>query len=107
LKPTIGRIVHYTLGESDVANIVERRAHSINGPDVGNRVEVGQVYPAMIVRVHGDAPTSYVNLQVFLDGRDTEWVTSRAVGMGPGTYSWPGVVSPPSQPIGVGYGDRI
>ena len=103
MKPTIGRIVHYTLGENDVANIVERRG----GAHVGNRVEVGQVYPAMIVRVWGDAPTSAVNLQVFLDGRDTEWVTSRAVGMGPGTFAWPGVVSPPSQPIGVGYGDRI
>lgn len=103
MKPTIGRIVHYTLGESDVANIKERRGDA----HLGNRVEVGQVYPAMIVRVHGDTPTSFVNLQVFLDGRDAEWVTSRAVGMGPGTFAWPGMVSPPSQPIGVGYGDRI
>lgn len=103
MKPGIGRIVHYTLGESDVVNILARRGDAL----LGNRVEVGQVYPAMIVRVWGDAPGSTVNLQVFLDGRDTEWVTSRAVGMGPATYAWPGMVSPPSQPIGVSYGDRI
>lgn len=103
MKPTIGRIVHYTLSEGDVANILARRGDA----HLGDRVEAGQVYPAMIVRIWGDAPTSVVNLQVFLDGRDTEWVTSRAVGMGPGTFAWPGVVSPPSQPIGVGYGDRI
>lgn len=103
MKPGIGRIVHYTLGESDVANINTRRGTA----SAGNRAEVGQVYPAMIVRVWGDAPGSCVNLQVFLDGPDTEWVTSRAVGMGPGTYAWPGMVSPPSQPIGVRYGDRI
>ena len=103
MTPTIGRIVLYTLGESDVANIRARRGAS----SAGNPVEVGQAYPAKIVRVHGDAPTSYVNLQVYLDGPDIEWVTSRAVGMGPATYAWPGAVSPPSQPIGVRYGDRI
>lgn len=85
MKPTIGRIVHYTLGESDVEQIKARRA----GVYFGNEVEVGQVYPATIVRVWGEEPTSAVNLQVHLDGFDTYWATSRSVGEGPFHFAWP------------------
>lgn len=87
MKPTIGRIVHYTLAETDVAAIKARRAAA--GEHLGNDVEAGQVYPAMIVRVWGDQPTSACNLQVYLDGRDVEWVTSRCVGEGPFHFAWP------------------
>ena len=34
----------------------------------------------MIVRTWGDDPALYVQLQVFLDGNDTLWATSRMQG---------------------------
>jgi hypothetical protein len=46
----------------------------------------GQAYPAMVVRVFG-GPN--VNLQVWLDGNDTYWATSRGEGDGDGCWSWP------------------
>jgi len=75
--PSIGRIVHYKLGPSDVDAINHQRA--MHGGS-GNSVAVGQVYPAMIVRTWGDSPESLVQLQVFLDGNDTFWATSRRQG---------------------------
>lgn len=87
MVPTIGRIVHYTLAETDVAAIRARRKEA--GGRLGNDVEVGQIYPAMIVRVFGDQPSSCCNLQVYLDGQDVEWVTSRQVGEGPFHWAWP------------------
>lgn len=69
--PTIGRIVHYRLTETDVARIEQSRG----GDSPGNRIAPGFVYPAIVVRTSDD--TDAVNLQVFLDGPDTYWVTSR------------------------------
>jgi hypothetical protein len=84
--PTIGRFVHYTLSAQDAALVSERRkrqgAHA-------NAVEAGQVLPMLIVRTWGDTPESCVNGQVFLDGDDVLWVTSRSVGEGPGHFAWP------------------
>ena len=88
--PTIGRIVHYTLSESDVALIKDLRERMAGiVPTVGNVVEPGQVYPAMIVRTWSDAPIAYVNLQVFLDGNHVYWATSRQAGVGDGHWEWP------------------
>ena len=82
MKPTIGRFVHYTLTEQDAA--------AVNQPfRAGNRASTGDVYPMLICRVWGDTPESSVNGQVFLDGADTLWVTSRSVGEGPGHWVWP------------------
>ncbi len=67
-NPTIGRIVHYRLSEQDVARLRD------GGRDVGNEAHAGDVYPAMVVRTFGGTAA---NLQVFLDGPDTLWVTSR------------------------------
>ena len=88
-KPTIGRIVHYTLAETDVDAINRRRADFRQRPGgpgnegfqahVGNHVQAGDVYPAMVVRVFDPSVTT-VNLQVFLDGNDTFWATSRVEG---------------------------
>jgi hypothetical protein len=104
MTPTIGRIVHYTLSESDAAAINKRRddyRKAVKGgavafmdepgwqAHVGNMAAAGDVYPAMIVRTWGSTPESAVQLQVFLDGNDTYWATSRAVGDKPGTYAWP------------------
>jgi hypothetical protein len=86
--PTIGRIVHYRLRQTDADAIADRRVRS-NGDFRGNRVAEGDVYPMMITRAHGETAESYVNGQVMLDGNDLHWATSVRVGTGPGTFSWP------------------
>ncbi|NUS78454.1 MAG: hypothetical protein HOV70_19960 [Streptomyces sp.] len=106
MKPSIGRIVHYTLNEQDAAEINRRRedfaGHVQRGglrdggtghvAHVGNQAQEGDVYPAMIVRIFGETPESAVNLQVFLDGNDAFWATSRTLGEGPFHWAWPGRV---------------
>lgn len=101
--PSIGRIVHYTLSESDALRINKRRDDAIarahenkEHPEetgwqthYGNRVNKGDVFPAIIVRVWGTQPDSAVNAQVLLDGNDTYWVTSVAVGEGARKFAWP------------------
>ncbi|MEV6105715.1 hypothetical protein AB0M28_13505 [Streptomyces sp. NPDC051940] len=98
MQPTIGRIVRYTLTEADAEQINRRRKdfhqsgvaqdHTGYVGHVGNHAQAGDVFPAMIVRVW-DEGTVTVNAQVFLDGNDTLWATSRAEGEGPGTWVWP------------------
>jgi hypothetical protein len=105
MKPTIGRIVHYTLTKDDAEEINRRRTDSpaiisrmqLSPPQwpagaqahIGNSVAEGDVYPAIIVRTWGSTPESSCQLQVFLDGNDTYWATSRSVGTTPGTWAWP------------------
>lgn len=103
-KPSIGRIVHYTLSEQDAAAINKRRADAKNlnaagvtlasqelGAQVhfGNSVNAGDVYPLVITRVWGDRPDSAVNGQVLLDGNDTYWATSVNLGEGGRHFVWP------------------
>lgn len=93
MVPSVGRIVHYRLCESDVAQIVARRnrhvteVHWKNEHGEGIRVErsfdgnaphAGDVYPMLITRVWSEKPTAAdcVQGQVFLDGNDTLWKTS-------------------------------
>lgn len=99
--PTIGRIVHYTLHETDADEINRRRHHAnkyisehqerADGSlvHVGNDVSAGETYPMLITRLWGDEPDSAVNGQVFLDGNDTYWATSVTVGDGPRHFAWP------------------
>ena len=104
MKASVGRIVHYTLSSSDAEQINRRRTtgaaileriHTGAWPlgaqaHIGNEASEGQVYPAMIVRVWGDSGCS--NLQVFLDGNDTFWATSRNQADGepsPLHWNWP------------------
>ncbi|QFQ97466.1 hypothetical protein F9278_15985 [Streptomyces phaeolivaceus] len=108
MKPSIGRIVHYTLSGQDAEAINRRRRDSqafrsnFSGPSgpgdagadghvahVGNHAQEGDVYPAMIVRIFGETPESAVNLQVSLDGNDVFWATSRTLGEGPSYWAWP------------------
>lgn len=106
ITPTIGRIVLYCLSAQDAEEINRRRT----SPDsiakrifaeppawpvgaqahIGNGVAVGDVYPAVIVRTWGDTPDAVVNLQVFLDGNDTFWATSRRCSEEPepGEFHW-------------------
>jgi hypothetical protein len=105
--PTIGRIVHYTLSEADAEQVNRRREDAIThrakaqrfddqvvlhtGGQVhtGNVANPGDTYPAIIVRTWGSTPESSVNLQVFLDGNDTLWVTSVVAGEGQRKFAWP------------------
>jgi hypothetical protein len=105
MAPTIGRIVHYKLSDMDAEAINRRRTNSSailsrmqadppQWPEgaqahMGNSVAAGDVYPAMIVRTWGNTAESAVQLQVFLDGTDAYWATSRTCGEEPGTYAWP------------------
>jgi len=99
--PAIGRIVHYRLTEQDADQINKRRAdarahmseHRTNSNGVavhvGNDVRAGEIYPLMITRVWDATGFGQINGQVFLDGTDTLWVTSKAEGDGAGDWFAP------------------
>lgn len=98
MNPSIGRIVHYALSASDAEAINRRRKdfHESRSADqhtgyvghVGNHVAEGDRFPALIVRVWEESQLT-INAQVFLDGTDVYWATSRAEGTEPGTWAWP------------------
>lgn len=103
-KPSIGRIVHYTLSAQDAVAINKRRkdARNLNAAGVtlasqelgaqihtGNEVSAGDVFPLIITRVWGDTETSAVNGQVLLDGNDLFWATSVSEGEGQRKFAWP------------------
>lgn len=103
--PSVGRIVLYKLSEQDAEQINKRRSdfaetlresRKAGKPldsgyvaHIGNPAEAGQVFPAMVVRRWGDAPTASIQLQVSLDGNDTFWATSVNEGDGERQWSWP------------------
>lgn len=94
--PTPGRIVEYTLTETDAEQVNKRRIDartsdtaSLNSGAVvhhGNSVASGETYPLVITRAWGATEISAVNGQVLLDGNDTLWVTS--VTQGDGVRCW-------------------
>jgi hypothetical protein len=98
--PTVGRVVHYALTETDAAEINRQRDDARRaGPQnsgkivhVGNPAEAGQICAADVVRVFGGQAA---NLQVKLDGNDTLWRTSvmpdetSADRPAPGRWIWP------------------
>jgi hypothetical protein len=87
--PKKGRIVLYCLAEHDVHAIQHRRSMS-GGLLTGNPVKEGDTFPMLITEDWGaKVEGAAVNGQVFLDGEDSLWVTSRMVGEGPNTWSWP------------------
>lgn len=96
LKPSAGRIVRYMLSEEDAAAITRRRSDAINfgAKDnhtgylvhAGNPVTAGDQFPLLITGVWEDGS---INGQVFLDGTDTLWVTSRHEGERGGEWRWP------------------
>lgn len=91
MTPSPGRIVHYMLTAQDAEQINRRRTTGRNIADriqaekwplgaqahIGNQAAEGDVYPAMIVRVFQPSDVGTSNLQVFLDGNDIFWATSR------------------------------
>lgn len=70
----LGTPILYCLGESDFRQIITDRRNAGQGTARGNDPREGQVYPGVIVADWGGS----VNLQVFLDGNDTYWPTSRS-----------------------------
>lgn len=106
MKPTAGRIVHYKLSGGDAQDINRRRLDFMDfcranpRPEQsgvfpgasghighwGNQAAEGDVYPAMIVKTWSGTT---VNLQVYLDGNDAYWATSRQEGDNPGQWMVP------------------
>ncbi len=110
MKPTIGRIVHYTLSDDDAAKINRRRttgaaiAERIASGDwpvgaqahIGRDVSAGEVHAMLIT--HVPAPKvgemTPVNGRVFLDGSD-EFQASHVQQVvtggsdGNGLWNWP------------------
>lgn len=90
MVPSAGRIVHYVLNESDADHANRRRTDGGQirkmmakmlwpagaQAHIGNPARAGDVLPMMIVKVNKEGIGS-VNGQVFLDGCDVLWVTSR------------------------------
>lgn len=112
--PSSGRIVHYKLSAQDAEQIMRRRTTGASIAErmrvqvspiecatpilgwptgaqahIGNDVEEGNVFPMLITRTWGNTPSAAVNGQVFLDGNDVFWATSRTVGDQPGQFAWP------------------
>lgn len=104
MMPTLGRIVIYTLSQSDAEQINRRRTDTYSiktmvdndkwpsgaQAHIGNTVSEWNKFPAVVVRTFGG---EYCNLQVLLDGNDTFWASSRCEGFGPNTWSWPERIS--------------
>lgn len=84
--PTIGRLVHYKLSDVDALAINNKR---LKDQTPGNLAWKGDVYPAIIVRTWGEHAGVSVQLQVFPDGPDTYWATSRVEGQAEGQWQWP------------------
>ena len=116
-KPSVGRIVQYTLTEDDAKQINRRRTTGKaiaariqnNGQiatdgavigeqwpigaqaHIGNPASAGDVVPLLIVRIW---PDEYgpgqpgVNGQAFLDGNDSLWITSVGESIDPKQGKW-------------------
>lgn len=85
VRPTIGRIVHYSYAEHDLPNTHKHRA--------------GTIRPAIVISDNGES----FNLQVFTDqlndGFETGmfWATSRMLSSEPqnGAFHWPQMATKP------------
>lgn len=70
----VGTRVLYMLSEGDVRQIVQERLAAGRASAHGNDPREGQIFPGVVVAAFGE---STANLQVFLDGTDAYWPTSR------------------------------
>ena len=86
---TIGRVVYFVFDQSSADQVQAGRNLFTSGlQETGNMVMVGDIYPAIIVRMFGGTS---VNLKVMLDGTDTYWATSVPydAAHGPRSWHWP------------------
>lgn len=112
-KPSVGRIVTYTLTEKDVEDITRRRVtthhiaskmsigHWPKGAQahLGNEPKVGDVVPMVIVKVNDEVNVAEdgekermvasVNGRAFLDGTDELWLQNALEGA---HWNWPVIV---------------
>lgn len=106
ITPRLGAIVLYTLGADEARAIIDSRSAAGRASRSGNEPRDGETYPAIIVRDWSTSDPEHrakyergeisdgsgrvitlaemiagasVNLQVFLDGNDTYWATSRTM----------------------------
>lgn len=77
-KPSIARIVHYSLTEAQAAFADAQAGRK-------NVLEAGRTCPAIVTDVHDD---DCVDLRVIIRGQDT-FVTSAMKGSKPGMWRWP------------------
>lgn len=109
MKPTIGRIVHYTLSDTDAQAVNRRRttgkAIAERIPEgrwpvgaqahIGRDVAAGEVYPMLITFVPAPKENEMtpVSGRVFLDGSDELQVRAEQVATGSsdanGLWQWP------------------
>jgi hypothetical protein len=89
-----GRIVHYVITQEEAKIINQRRNNlSMSDAPTGNTVQAGDHLPMIMTAVF---PNEYgpdkpgINGQVFLDGNDSLWVTSRKYSESDavGTWHW-------------------
>jgi hypothetical protein len=66
-----GRIVYFVFGQEDVEQLAAQRAIASSHVFAGEPVTVGEVKPAMVVKVADYG--GFVNLKVHLDGPDDYW----------------------------------
>lgn len=78
--PSINRVVQYCMSEADVDRA--KRELKRDGRH-GNEPRVGELYPAMIVKVFGDTPGAAFTVQVLLDANFSLWVTSTNITAAP------------------------
>lgn len=73
-RKRIGEPILYMLSEYDVRVIIQERRGAGYATHHGNDPHEGSIYPGVIVGDWGGS----ANLQVWLDGTDTFWPTSRS-----------------------------
>lgn len=83
--PTPGTIVLYTLTTEDTVTINQRRFQTSSGR-TGNVPTPGEVVPAIVIH---EIAGGGANLQAFLDGNDSHWVTGAMEGEGAGFWTIP------------------
>lgn len=108
--PWLGANVIYRLTAEEAEEVNRRRCVSENlaawpgtQKHVGNPEFGGMERPAIVTAIwnneYGDGVPG-VNLQVFLDGNDTLWVTSKRQGPAAGQWRWPFVALFKSTSVG-------
>ena len=69
-EPRIGDTVQYRMTEYNLTDIIRNREQK---EFIGNSIAISEPVAAIIVRVW---TSTCVNIQLFLDGQDTHWVSS-------------------------------
>ena len=83
MKPTIGRIVHYKMSDSD--------CFAIRGQSPFNHPIAGQTVPMLITAVDPSEPCGWVSGTVFLNNGNSFWAGTRpeSDGFRDGFWFWP------------------